>query len=75
MATLGSRPLKKPHYGFSWLVRYHPTSSPTLFFLKFQSRVAMVAFVAMTREYTEDGSRQTKLPKRGGTRTGARTLA
>ena len=51
------------------MVRYHPTSFPFIFFSTFNLGVAMVAMVAMPREYTENGSRQTKLPKRGGTRT------
>ena len=48
------------------MVRYHPCSSPTLFlfFKKFQLGVAMVAMVAMPREYTENDSRQMKLPTR-----------
>ena len=35
MATLGSRPLKKYRYGFSWLVRYHPPLFPLFYFLSF----------------------------------------
>ena len=61
MATLGSRPLKKISLGFL-LVGYHPTSFPFIFFFNFQFRVAMVAMVAMPREYTENDSRQMKLP-------------
>ena len=69
MATLGSRPLKKVSLGFS-LVGYHPTSFPPLKKnSSFNLGVAMVAMVAMPREYTENGSRQMKLSRRGGTRT------
>ena len=77
MATLGSRPLKKISLGFS-LVGYHPTSFPPLKKnSSFNLGVAMVAMVAMPREYTENGSRQMKLPKRGAAPergTGVRTL-
>ena len=62
VATLGSRPLKKISLGFS-LVGYHPTSFPSFKKNQFQFLgVAMVAIVAMLREYTENGSRQMKLP-------------
>ena len=47
---------------YIWLVRYHPTSFPFIFFSTFNLGVAMVAMVAMPREYTENGSRQMKLP-------------
>ena len=47
------------------MVRYHPNSFHSFFFSTFNLGVAMVAMVAMPREYTEDGSRQMKLPKRG----------
>ena len=47
---------------YIWLVRYHPTSFPFIFFSTFNLGVAMVAMVAMPREYTENDSRQTKLP-------------
>ena len=65
VATLGSRPLKKISLGFS-LVGYHPTSFPSFKKNQFQFLgVAMVAIVAMLREYTENGSRQMKLSRRG----------
>ena len=48
------------------MVRYHPhLTTFFIFFSTFNLGVAMVAVVAMPREYTEDGSRQMKLPKRG----------
>ena len=50
---------------YIWLVRYHPTSFPFIFFSTFNLGVAMVAMVAMPREYTENGSRQMKLSRRG----------
>jgi len=62
MATPGGRPLKNYRPGSWVLVRYHPTSSPLYLFFKIQFRVAMVAMVAMPREYTENDSRQMKLP-------------
>ena len=63
MATLGSRPLKKnlTRILVGWFV-ITPPPSPSFFFSTFNLGVAMVAMVAMPREYTEDGSRQTKLP-------------
>ena len=61
MATPRGRPLKKICAGVLLGV-YHPTSSPLYLFFKIQFRVAMVAMVAMPREYTENDSRQMKLP-------------
>ena len=55
MATFGADLI------FGWFV-ITPPPSPSFLFSTFNLGVAMVAMVAMPREYTENGSRQTKLP-------------
>ena len=61
MATPRGRPLKKSVLGgvVGCLSPVHPS---LYLFFKIQFRVATVAMVAMPREYTENDSRQMKLP-------------
>ena len=63
MATLGTPPQQNISPVFLLVGSLSPpTTLPDYFIFKFQLGVAMVAMVAMPCEYTEDDSRQTKLP-------------
>ena len=62
LATLGADLLKNSALGWSLDGSLSPHLLPPLFFFNFNLGVAMVAMVAMPREYTENDSRQMKLP-------------